>query len=82
MISFRVFDLQVFNTRQANRDLEALGNLGIFSEPLFFRPVSEESTMEYPVYDLNIQLREHPRVNYLGGLGVSEQVNESCRGKL
>ena len=60
--------------QQARRDIDAVYSMGLFDDVKILPQPAEDSTLENPILDLTLQVKERKNGGLSGGVGISAQV--------
>lgn len=60
--------------QQAHRDIDAVYSMGLFDDVKILPQPAEDSTLETPILDLTLQVKERKNGGFSGGVGISAQV--------
>ena len=63
--------------QQAHRDIDAVYSMGLFDDVKILPQSAEDSTLETPILDLTLQVKERKNGGFSGGVGISAQVSLS-----
>lgn len=66
--------LQVYSLRQARRDIDSVFGMGLFEDVKFLPQAAEGSSLESPIVDLTLQVKERKASGLSAGFGMSAQV--------
>ena len=66
--------------QQAHRDIDAVYGMGLFDDVKILPQPAEDSTLETPILDLTLQVKERKNGGFSGGVGISAQVTSGSLG--
>ncbi|KAL3145356.1 hypothetical protein ABBQ38_001612 [Trebouxia sp. C0009 RCD-2024] len=64
---------QVYSVQQARRDIDAVYSMGLFDDVKILPQPAEDSTLENPILDLTLQVKERKNGGLSAGCGISAQ---------
>ena len=67
--------LQVYSLQQARQDIDSVFGMGLFEDVKFLPQAAEGSTLENPIVDLTLQVKERKASGLSAGFGMSAQVS-------
>ena len=64
----------MYSVQQARRDIDAVYSMGLFDDVKILPQPAEDSTLENPILDLTLQVKERKNGGLSAGCGISAQV--------